>query len=42
MEYIPDNYNAFVINESEQDRIGRLHKRKEKELENSDKEESNE
>lgn len=33
MSYIPDNYDAFVSRENELERLERLHKRFEKELE---------
>lgn len=42
MEYVPDNYDAFVIYETEQERVKRLHKRMQIELESFGQEECNE
>lgn len=42
MEYVPDNYDAFIVYESENERMDRLHKRMQLEIDNKEQEERNE
>ena len=36
--YIPDNYDEFILRDNEQERLSKLHKRLEKELEDNENE----
>lgn len=41
VDYIPDNYDAYVIYENEQERIDRLHRKIEIEMERKEDERCN-